>query len=112
MLAALGAISPMALAQSAQPDVRWTVAPGGEALDILAVLPNSPAVAKSLNDAAEYVLRWKLPENAEAWSKRRPEVAQAFRKAIGLEKLPERTPLNARITAPHALGAYIIWNIT
>lgn len=110
-LAAFAAISPRALAQSAEPDVRWTVAPDGEALNILGILPNSPAVAKSLNDAAEYVLRWKLPENAEAWRKRRPEVARAFRKAIGLEKLPERTPLNARVISTHDMGDYVIENV-
>jgi hypothetical protein len=53
--------------------------------DLPNVLPNSPALIKSLGDAAEYVLRWQPPVDAEAWRKRRPEVERAFRTAIGLD---------------------------
>ncbi len=74
-------------------------------------MPNSPAVVKSLGDAAEYVLRWKLPGDEEAWRRHRPEVERAFRKAIGLEKLPERTLLNARTTATHDFGDYLVGNV-
>ncbi|PYT30833.1 MAG: hypothetical protein DMG57_07005 [Acidobacteria bacterium] len=109
--ATLALLTPCVFSQPAQQDVRWSVAPNGEALDISSVLPNSPAVVKSLGDAAEYVLRWKPPRDAEGWEKRRPEVELAFRKAIGLEKLPERTPLNAHIKATHDMGDYVIENV-
>lgn len=87
------------------------VAPGGQLLSLPNVLPNSPALVKSLGDAAEYVLRWKPPADAQAWQTRRPEVERAFRKAIGLEELPERTPLNARVWVRHDLGDYVIENV-
>ena len=109
--AALVCLAPCAFGQPAREDDRWIVAPDGEALDLLFVEPTSTALVKSLGDAAEYVTRWKLPTDAEAWRRRRPEVERAFRKAIGLEKLPERTPLNARITATHDLGDYVIENV-
>jgi len=109
--ATLALLAPCVFSQPAQQDVRWSVAPNGEALDISSVLPNSPAVVKSLGDAAEYVLRWKPSGDAEGWRKRRPEVELAFRKAIGLEKLPERTSLNARIKATHDMGDYVIENV-
>ncbi len=80
-------------------------------MDFSNVLPNSPALVKSLGDAAEYVLRWRLPEDAEGWLKRRPGVERALRKAIGLEKLPEHTALHARITATHDMGGYILKNV-
>jgi len=35
-------------------------------LDISSVLANSPALVKSLGDAAEYVLRWKPPDEHES----------------------------------------------
>ena len=79
--------------------------------DLSNVLPNSPALIKSLGDAAEYVLRWKPPADAEAWRRRRPEVERAFRTAIGLDPLPERTPLNARIVSRHDLGSYAVENV-
>ncbi|MBI2680522.1 MAG: acetylxylan esterase [Candidatus Solibacter usitatus] len=79
--------------------------------DLANVLPNSPALIKSLGDAAEFLQRWKPAVDAEAWRKRRPEVERAFRSAIGLERLPERTPLNARIVNHHDLGSYTIENV-
>jgi cephalosporin-C deacetylase-like acetyl esterase len=108
---ALCALAPCALSQAVPQDPRWIVAPGGEALDLSVVVPNSPAVSKSLGDAAEFVLRWQPPASAQAWKLRRPEVERAFRRAIGLEKLPERTPLNARITATHDMGDYVMQNV-
>ncbi|MCW5979162.1 MAG: acetylxylan esterase [Bryobacteraceae bacterium] len=75
------------------------------------LIPNTPALIKSLSEAAEYVLRWKLPADAEAWRGRRPEAERAFRRAIGLERLPERTPLNARITSTLDRGDYLVQNV-
>src|SRR5579863_329961 len=109
--AMLAAIAPLSFSQPIGQDPRWIVAPDGEALEISDVLPASPALVKSLGDAAEYVLRWKPPVDAAGWTVRRTEVERAFRKAVGLENLPERTPLNARITATHDMGDYIIRNV-
>ena len=95
----------------AQNDPRWTVIQNLNALDTNNVTPPSLALGKTLHDAAEYVLRWQLPQDAKAWKLRRPEVERAFRKAIGLETSPERTPLNARILATHDFGDYTIQNI-
>ena len=89
-------------------DQEWTVTPNLNELEFSNVVPNSPALVKSLGDAAEYVSRWTLPANAEAWNRRRPVVERAFRKAIGLEKLPERTPLRPRITGTNDMGDYLL----
>ena len=75
------------------------------------LVPPSPSLIKSLTDSAEFVLRWQLPADAAGWRKRRQEVDQAFRKAIGLSDLPKRTPLNARFIARHDLGDYVIENV-
>ncbi|HLM99669.1 MAG TPA: acetylxylan esterase [Bryobacteraceae bacterium] len=99
------------LAQPAPPGDEWRVESPARLLERSNVLPNSPALVKSLGDAAEYVLRWKLPADSEAWGKRRPEVERGFRQAIGLEEMPERSPLNARVVARHDLGDYVIENL-
>ena len=111
MLLGLLCSQPLALGQAATSTGEWTVAPSGPVWDQPNTLPNSPALIKSLGDAAEYVLRWKLPVDAEAWRLRRPEVERAFRKAIGLERLPERSPLNVRVAAPVDMGDYVIENV-
>ncbi|MEW5975824.1 MAG: CocE/NonD family hydrolase [Acidobacteriota bacterium] len=100
-----------ALGESTGSDEEWAVSPALPVVQRTSVLPNSPVLIKSLGDAAEYVLRWKLPGDAEDWIERRPEVDRAFRKAIGLEEPPERTPLNARVTARHDFGDYLIENV-
>jgi cephalosporin-C deacetylase-like acetyl esterase len=92
-------------------DARWAVAPDVNALEDYRVLPASTALTKALTDAAEYVQRWTLPKDANAWRDRRPRVEQALRKAIGLEKLPERTPLNPRTIASHDMGDYTLENL-
>jgi hypothetical protein len=73
--------------------------------------PGGSALVKSLGDAAEYVLRWQPPASAEQWTKRQPVVEAAFRKAIGLQDIPQRAPLNARVVARHDLGDYLIENV-
>src|SRR3989339_1517812 len=85
----------------AQVDSLWQVIPDINALDDYNVTPNSPALAKALEDASQYVLRWQLPRDQRAWQERRQVVEVSFRKAIGLEKLPPRTPLYARIVSSH-----------
>jgi cephalosporin-C deacetylase-like acetyl esterase len=98
-------------AQTPTQDGAWAVTPTGQVWDLPNTEPNAPALIKSLGDAAEYVLRWKVPADNAAWQQRRPEVAHAFRQAIGLEVLPERTPLNARTTAHLDMGDYDIDNV-
>jgi cephalosporin-C deacetylase-like acetyl esterase len=107
---ALG-LSAVVVAQTCPPEDEWTVAPCGQLLSLPNVVPASPALVKSLGDAAEYVVRWKPPVDAQAWRRRRPEVERAFRKAIGLEMLPERTPLNARVVARHEFDDYVVENV-
>ena len=98
-------------AQTAAADPRWLVGPEERILDAPNLLPNAPVLVKSLGDAAEYVRRWKPPASTAEWRRRRPEVERAFRKAIGLESLPERTPLHARTLARHDFGDYTIENL-
>jgi cephalosporin-C deacetylase-like acetyl esterase len=95
----------------AQDDSRWDVVPNINDLADWSVQPNSPALAKAMGDAAEYVLRWKAPGNAEDWRVRRPHVELALKKALGLTTLPERTPLNVRIVSTDDRGDYIVDNI-
>jgi cephalosporin-C deacetylase-like acetyl esterase len=95
-------------AQSTDP---WAVAPHTAPPEWMSTVPGSPTLIKSLSDSAEYVLRWKLPPDAETWRVRRPDVDRAFRKAIGLDPLPERTPLNPRVTSRLDRGDYIIENL-
>jgi len=110
LLAIVGAALPL-LAQAGAEDGRWNVAPDEPVWDLSNTVPNSPALIKSLGDAAEYVLRWQVPRDLDTWRRRRPEVELAFRKAIGLEVLPERSPLHARTTARHDLGDYTLENV-
>jgi cephalosporin-C deacetylase-like acetyl esterase len=100
-----------AYSQVAPLDPRWIVTPNLNDLDGTNLPPASTALVKSLSDAAEYVTRWRLPADAAGWTKRRPEVERAFRKAIGLEVLPARTPLNPRITGTHDFGSYVMENL-
>lgn len=102
---------PAAQSQVTPLDPRWVVTRDFDELDGDNLQPSSPALVKSLGDAAEYLVRWQLPADAKHWAARRPEVERAFRKAIGLERLPERTPLNARVVSSHDMGGYTIENI-
>ena len=111
MLLALACCQLPAPGQTVPSNNDWIVAPSGLVWDQANTLPNSPALIKSLGDAAEYVLRWQLPRDAAAWRRRRPEVERAFRKAIGLERLPERSPLNVRVSAPVDMGGYVIQHV-
>lgn len=90
----------------------WNVFPPSAAMpESTGIAPTSPALVKSLGDAAEQVARWPPPANAAAWETRRPAVGAAFRRALGLEILPERTPLNARIVATNRFDDYWIENL-
>ncbi|HWQ55097.1 MAG TPA: acetylxylan esterase [Bryobacteraceae bacterium] len=99
------------LAQTPAAKEEWVVESPARLLERANIVPESPALIKSLGDAAEYVSRWKLPGDAEGWQRRRPEVERAFREAIGLREPPERTPLNARVVARHNMGDYLLENV-
>ncbi len=90
---------------------RWVVAPWINGLDDYNVTPNSPALAKSLTDASQYVMRWTPPANPRQWRQRKPVVRKQFLAALGLGELPERTPLNSRVVATHDMGDYTISNV-
>ena len=94
----------------AQVDPRWVVIPDPDVLGD-SVVPNSFALAKSLGDSAEFVLRWQVPPGAAAWRALRPRIDRDFRQALGLQELPARTPLNARILRVHHLDGYILENL-
>jgi cephalosporin-C deacetylase-like acetyl esterase len=55
---------------------------------------------KNLAQRAEAITRDQLQgiNNLEDWKRRRPEVLRQFRDMLGLDPMPPRTPLNARIT--------------
>ena len=107
----LVALPCVAIPQSVAQDPRWIVTPNPNDLDSPNLPPYSTALVKSLSDAAEYVLRWKLPGDAQSWNSRRADVERAFRRAIGLGQEPQRTALNARITASHDLDGYVLENL-
>jgi len=87
------------------------VIPDINALEDYHVTPNSTALAKALADAAEYVLRRQLPQDASSWWQRRSQLDLALRKAIGLERPPERNPLNARTLHSYDMGDYVLENV-
>jgi hypothetical protein len=85
--------------------------PNVNAMDGGGVTPNSTALAKLIGDAAEYLVRWQLPRDAAAWREQRAERERAFRRALGLDPLPNRTPLNARTVRKHDMGDYTLENV-
>lgn len=111
LLLAMGTWGTCAASAALAEDRDRLVIPDINALEDYHVLPASPALSQALTDAAEYVLRWKLPQDLGTALARRSEVDLALRKAIGLEKLPERTPLNMRVLRSHDMGDYTIENV-
>ena len=49
--------------------------------------------------------------NLEDWKRRRPEVRRQFLDMLGLDPMPPRTPLNARITGEFQRAGYRVQNI-
>lgn len=80
-------------------------------LDGYNVAPAANPLSKAIHDAAEYVGRFRLPADKEAWTERRKQVEAGFRGAIGLARLPERTPLDARVLRTHDLGDCVLENV-
>jgi cephalosporin-C deacetylase-like acetyl esterase len=90
---------------------QWVVAPSINGLDDYNVTPNSTALARSLTDASQYVLRWAPPADPRAWQQRKPVVREQFLEALGLSEFPERTPLNSRVVSTHDMGDYTMSNV-
>ncbi|HLA38382.1 MAG TPA: hypothetical protein VJ417_00215, partial [Candidatus Glassbacteria bacterium] len=93
LLVAAFLVAALPSALPAQNELDWQVVKQPNALDDANVVPSSNALSKALHDAAEHVLRWQLPVDAEAWQQRRKVVRQGFLDALGLTNLPEHTPL-------------------
>lgn len=106
---AAGAGALAAFAQGEDP--RWLVAPNVNTLDTSHVTPSSPALAKALSESAELVLRWQLPKDGDAWTVRRREVDSQVRRALGLVRNVEQSPLHARTLRTHDFGDYFIENV-
>lgn len=65
-----------------------------------------------LIDAAQASLRErKDPESLEAWRARAPELKRSLAASLGLDPMPEKTPLNARVTGKAEREGYFIENI-
>lgn len=99
-----------ALALSSQAGL-WDISPAPVYVDRVNVMPAAPVLVKSLGDAAEQVLTWSPPSDINAWKRRRIEVEKAFRRSMGLEMLPPRTPLQPRVLARHAFDGYFVDNV-
>jgi hypothetical protein len=55
--------------------------------------------------------QFKGIDNLEDWKRRRPEVRRQLLDMLGLDPLPARTPLNARITGKFERQGYRVENI-
>jgi cephalosporin-C deacetylase-like acetyl esterase len=55
--------------------------------------------------------QFKGIDSLAAWKARRPEIKRQFLEMLGLDPLPPRTPLNARITGKFARDGYRVENI-
>jgi dienelactone hydrolase len=75
------------------------------------VAPASNPLNKAIHDAAEYAARFQLTSRPEDWPARRKQVDASFRESIGLARLPDRTPLDARLLRSHDLGDCILENV-
>lgn len=53
----------------------------------------------------------KVPESLEEWRARTPELRRTLAASLGLDPMPEKTPLNARVTGKAEREAYSIENI-
>ena len=82
-----------------------------EELDGFNVAPAANPLNKAIHDAAEHVGRFQLPARAADWPERRKQVETAFRESIGLSRLPQRTPLNAKVLRTHDLGDCYLENV-
>jgi cephalosporin-C deacetylase-like acetyl esterase len=89
----------------------WNVAPAPTLVDRVNVLPNAPALIHSLGLAANLAQRHSAPSDLREWENRRPAVEAAFRQALGLQRLPERSPLQARTVSQLDRGAITIEKI-
>ncbi len=89
----------------------WRVAPLASTYERMQIVPNAPSLMKSLGDAAEHLARLDPPADAREAAARRQELTPQLRTALGLNPLPERTQLNARVVARHDLPGYAVENV-
>ena len=83
---------------------RWLVFPAG--------LPETANALQFVIRACCRTLAGRqLPTDLQTWNSRRVQVRQRLGSALGLEPLPERTPLNARVTGRAERDAYAIENV-
>ena len=87
---------------------KWEVTPDVNALDDYMVMPNSTGLARMMTRAAEYNTRWQLPRNNDEWQNRRTQIRGRLLKEMGLDPLPERTPLNVKKIKLHQMDGYTI----
>src|SRR5688572_10927080 len=100
----------MAWSAAAQSDSLRVVSTPEE-LDGFNVAPAANPLSKAIHDAAEYVGRFQLPARPQDWPERRKVVETAFRESLGLNRLPERTPLNSKVLRTHDLGDCVLENV-
>ncbi|NQT53791.1 acetylxylan esterase, partial [bacterium] len=55
--------------------------------------------------------RFRVPSSRAQWEKRRADVGQRLKHALGLDPWPEKAPLNARVTGRTERDAYTIENV-
>lgn len=106
------AIAAHLLSEPARAAEDWNVFPATPLVDLANGVPNSPGLNRSLHEAAALVATWKEPATAAEWDQRRRLVEQDFRRAIGLEQLPERTALNVRAIATNSFSDYQVETLT
>jgi len=92
-----------ARAQDTAPDP-WVCFPDG--------VPESASALRFTIDACRDLLRGHTPPaDLDAWEARAPRVRQALLKGLGLDPLPPRTPLNARIVGTTPCDGYRVENL-
>ena len=75
-------------------------------------LPDSAnALRYNIDRCLEHCEKHADPESKEDWEKRRTEVEAAFKKAMGYDPAPKKTPLNPQITGTADRDGYTIENL-
>lgn len=83
---------------------RWLVYPDG--------MPDEANALRFTIDACSEALAQRTdPASKEEWEARVPQVRTALAQGLGLDPMPERTPLNARVTGTADRELYTIENV-
>lgn len=102
------ALRACALAQSSNV---WDLQPPVFVTERPLSLPQSPVLLKSIIDATEQLSKWTPPTSADTWQHRRSQVKSQFQRTLGLDPLPERTPLHAKVLRTHSFAGYTVENV-